>query len=205
MPWCYKLLLLQINDQSLENVQHKDAVRLFQATKSEVRLRVYTGGEMKIQVRVIRPTPPHALYSKGKWIVDILYKMLKVGWRGIFFWLIRISVSQTLPESNRSSYWAGDVVKNTVKFWNSQMNFHSAEIFPCDVNCRKRHHSGSTFLHKHACAFGSQSPTSTTLSHFWLGSKHKHEIGPKAKTNTQKCTEFSLVLTFSLPRNQSEW
>jgi len=24
------------------------------------------------------------------------------------------------------------------------MNFHSVEIFPLDVNCHKRHHSGST-------------------------------------------------------------
>jgi len=38
---------------------------------------------------------------------------LKVGWRGKFFWLIRISASQNLPESNKSSYWAGDVVRNT--------------------------------------------------------------------------------------------
>jgi len=27
------------------------------------------------------------------------------------------------------------------------MNFHSVESFPRDVNCRKRHHSGSTLLH----------------------------------------------------------
>ena len=32
-----------------------------------------------------------------------------------FCWLIRISVPQNLPESNKSLYWAGDVVKNTVK------------------------------------------------------------------------------------------
>ena len=129
------------------------------------------------------------------------------GWmtRQIFFGLSE-SVSQNLPESNRSSFWAGDVVKNTVKSWNSQMNFHSVEIFPRDVNCRKRHHSGSTLLHMRACAIGSQSPTSTTLSHFWLlGSKYEHEMGPKTKTNIYEFTEFSLVLTLSLPRNQSEW
>ena len=86
--------------------------------------------------------------------------------------LIRISVSQNLPEPNKSSYWAVDVVKKTVKSWNSQMNFYSVEIFPRDVNCRKRHHSGSTLLHMRTCAMGSQSPTSTTLAHFWLlGSK----------------------------------
>ena len=85
------------------------------------------------------------------------------------------------------------------------MNFHSMEIFPRDVNCRKRHHSGSTLLHMHASAIGSQSPTSTTLSHFrLLGSKYEHEMGPKTKTNTYEFTEFSLVPTFSLPRNQSE-
>jgi len=79
------------------------------------------------------------------------------------FWLIRIGVSQNLPELKESSYWAGDVVKNTAKSWNSRMNFHSVEIFPRDVNCRKRHHSGSTLLHMRACVIGSQSPTSTTL------------------------------------------
>ena len=129
------------------------------------------------------------------------------GWmtRQIFFGLSE-SVSQNLPESNRSSFWAGDVVKNTVKSWNSQMNFHSVEIFPRDVNCRKRHHSGSTLLHMRACVIGSQSPTSTTLSHFWLlGSKYEHEMGPKTKTKTCDFTEFSLFLTLSLPRNQSEW
>ena len=71
-----------------------------------------------------------------------------------FVWLIRISVSQNLPESNKSSYRAGDVVKNTVKSWHFQMNFHSVEIFPRDVHCRKRHHSGSTLLHMRACAIG---------------------------------------------------
>jgi len=132
--------------------------------------------------------------------------LLEVGWRGKCFWLIRISVSQNLPESNKSSYWAGDVVKNTVKSWNSQMNFHSVEIFPRDVNCRKRHHSGSTLLHMRACAIGSQSPTSTTLSHCWLlGSKYEHEMGPKTKTNTYEFIEFSFFLTLSLPRNQSQW
>jgi len=134
------------------------------------------------------------------------WSALKVGWRCKFFWPIRISVSQNLPELNKSSYWAGDVVKNTVKSWNSQMNFHSVEIFPRHVNCYKRQHSGSTLLHMRACAMGSQSPTSTTLSHFWLlGSKYQHEMGPKMKTNTYKFTAFSLVLTFSLPRNKSEW
>jgi len=123
-----------------------------------------------------------------------------------FFWLIKISVSQNLPESNKSPYWAGGVVKNTVKSWNSQMNFHSVEIFPRDVNCRKRHHSGSTLLHMRACAIGSQSLTSKTLSHFWLlGSKYQSEMGPKTKTNTYEFTVFSLVLTLSLPRNRSEW
>ena len=49
-------------------------------------------------------------------------------------------------------------------------------------------------------------PTSTTLSHFWLlGSKYEHEMGPKTKTKTYEFTEFSLFLTLSLPRNQSEW
>jgi len=132
--------------------------------------------------------------------------VLKVGWRANFFRLIKISVPQNLPESNKSSYWAGDVVKNTVKSWNSQMNFHSVKIFPRDVNCRKRHHSGSTLLHMRACAIDSQTPTSTTLSHFWLlGSKYEHEMSPKAKTKTYEFTAFSLFLTLSLPRNQSEW
>ena len=36
-----------------------------------------------------------------------------------FVWFIRISVPQNLPESNKSSYRAGGVVKNTVKSWNS--------------------------------------------------------------------------------------
>jgi len=85
------------------------------------------------------------------------------------------------------------------------MNFHSVEIFPRDVNCCKRHHSGSALLHMRACVIGSQSPTSTTLSHFsLLGSKYEHEMGPKTKTNTYEFTEFSLVLTLSLPRNRSE-
>jgi len=53
---------------------------------------------------------------------------------------------------------------------------------------------------------GSQSPTSTTLSHFWLlGSKYEREMGLKTKTNTYEFTEFSLVLIFSLPSNHSEW
>jgi len=132
---------------------------------------------------------------------------LKVGWRGKFFLAYQNQCVSKLPESNKSSYWAGDVVKNTVKSRNSQMNFHSVEIFPRDVNCRKRHYSGSTLLHMRACAIGSQSPTSTTLSHFWLlGSKYEHEMGPKTKTNsTYEFTEFSLFLTLSLPRNQSEW
>jgi len=34
------------------------------------------------------------------------------------------------------------------------MNFHSVEILPRDVNCRKRHHSGSMLLHMRACAIG---------------------------------------------------
>jgi len=115
-----------------------------------------------------------------------------------FFWLIRISVSQNLPESNKSSYWAGDAVKNTVKSWNSQMNFHSVEISLHDVNCRKRHHSGSTLLHMRACAMGSQSPTSTTLTHFWLlGSKYQCEMDPKTKTNTYKFTAFTLSSKWS--------
>jgi len=120
------------------------------------------------------------------------------------FWLIKITVSQNLPESNKSSYWAGDVIKNTVKSWNSQINLHSVENFPRDVNCRKRHHSRSTLLHMRACAMGSQSPASTALSHFWvLGSNYEHKMGPKTKTNTYEFTEFSLVLTLSLPRNQN--
>ena len=128
----------------------------------------------------------------------VAFNPLKVGWRGKFFWLIRISMSQNLSESNKSSYWAGDVVKNTIKSWNSQMNFHSVEIFPRDVNCHKRHHSRSTLLHTRACVIGSQSPTSTTLSHLWLlRSKYEHEMGPKTKTNTYEFTEFSLVLTLS--------
>jgi len=46
-----------------------------------------------------------------------------------------------------------------------------------------------------ACAMGIQSPTSTTLSHFWLlGSKNEREMGPKTKTNAYEFTEFSLVL-----------
>jgi len=134
-----------------------------------------------------------------KWV----YFTLKVGWRGKFFWVIRIGVSQNLPELNKGSYWADEVVKNMVKSGNSQMNFLSVEIFPRDVNCRKRHHSGSTLLHMHTCAMRSQS---STLSHFWLlGSTDEHEMGPKTKTNTYEFTEFSLVLTLSLPRNQSEW
>ena len=131
--------------------------------------------------------------------------ILKVGWQGKFFWLIRISVSQHLPESNKSLYWAGDVVKNTVKSWNSQMNFHSVEIFPCDVNCRKRHHSGSTLLHMRACAIGSQSNYNfvtllTTGIVVWARNGPKNE-----NKNLYEFIEFSLFLTLSLPRNQSEW
>jgi len=48
----------------------------------------------------------------------------------------------------------------------------------------------------HACAMGSQSPTSTNLSHWWLlGWKYECEMGPETKTNTYEFTEFSLVLT----------
>jgi len=138
--------------------------------------------------------------------VTMIRNKLRLDDEANFFWFIRISVSQSLPESNKSSYWAGDVVKYTVKSWNSQINFHSVEIFPRDVNCRKRHHSGSTLLHMRACAVGSQSPTSTTLPHFWLlESKYQREMGPKTKPNTFKFTAFSLVLTLSLPHNQSEW
>jgi len=55
-----------------------------------------------------------------------------------------------------------------------------------------------------AYAMGSQGPTATTLSHFWLlGSKYQSEMGPKTKTNTYEFTVFSFVLT--LPRNRSEW
>ena len=76
------------------------------------------------------------------------------------------------------------------------MNFHSVEIFPRDVSCRKRQNSGSTLLHMRACAMGRQSPTSTTLSHFrLLGSKYEREMGPKTKTKTHEFTEFSLFLT----------
>jgi len=120
----------------------------------------------------------------------------KTGWQRKLFWLMGIRASQNLHESDKSSYWAGDVLKNTVKSWNSQMHFHSVEIFPWDINCRKRHHSESTLLHVCACAMCSQSPTSATLSHFWLlGSKYECEMGPKTKTNTYEFTEFSLVLT----------
>jgi len=85
------------------------------------------------------------------------------------------------------------------------MNVHSVEIFLCDVNCRNRHHSGSTLIHMRAWAMGSQCSTSTTLSPFsLLGSKYEHEMGPKTKTNTYEFTEFSLFLTLSLPRNQNE-
>jgi len=46
-----------------------------------------------------------------------------------------------------------------------------------------------------ACAIGSQSPTSTTLSRFWLlGSKYERETDPKTKTDTYEFTGFSLVL-----------
>ena len=112
------------------------------------------------------------------------------------FLLFRIRVSQNLPESNKSLSWAGNVVKNTVKCWNSQMNFHSVEIFLRDVNSRKRHHSESTLLHLRTCAMGSQSPISTPSSHFCLlGSRYELEMGPKAKTNTYGFTWFTLVLT----------
>jgi len=110
-----------------------------------------------------------------------------------FFWLIRISVTQNLPGSNESTYWADEVVKKTVKSGNSQMKFHSFEILPCDVNCSKRHHSGTTLLYMRACAMGSRSPT---LSHFWLlGSMYEREMGQKTKTNTYEFTEFSLLPT----------
>jgi len=62
------------------------------------------------------------------------------------FWFIRIGGFQNLLESSKSSYWARDVVKDTVKCWNTQMHFYSVEIFRRDVNCRERHHSGSTLL-----------------------------------------------------------
>jgi len=111
---------------------------------------------------------------------------LKVGWRGELFLAYQNQCVSKPTWVEKSSYWAGDVVKNTVKSWNSQMNFHSVEIFPRDVNCPKRHHSGSTLLHMRACAMGSPSPTSTTLSHFWLlGSKYEHKMGPKTKPNTK--------------------
>jgi len=115
---------------------------------------------------------------------------LKVGWRGKIFQLIRISVSQNLSGSNKSSYWAGDVVKK-------QLKFHSVEIFPRDKLSQKTsHHSGTMLLHMRACTMGSQRPTCTTLSHFWLlGSKYEREMGPKTKINTYEVTEFSLVLT----------
>ena len=137
----------------------------------------------------------------------VLWSNMFKGWMTRqFFWLIRISVSQNLPESNKSSYWAGDVVKNAVKSCSSQMHIHSVEILSRDVNCRKRHHSGSKLVHMCACAICSQSPTSTNLSGFWLlGSKYEHEMGPKTKTNTYEFIEFSFVLTLSLPGNQSEW
>ena len=88
------------------------------------------------------------------------------GWMTRQIFGLSESVSQNLPESNKSSYRADDVVKNTVKSWNSQINIHSVEILPRGVNCRERYHSGSALLHMRACAMGSQSPTPTTLSHF---------------------------------------
>ena len=76
------------------------------------------------------------------------------------------------------------------------MNFHSVEIFLCEVNCRKRHRSESALSHVCACAMGSQSLTSTTLSHFRLqGSRYQREMGPKMKKYSDEFTEFSLVLT----------
>jgi len=50
--------------------------------------------------------------------------LLKVGRRGN----IRISASQNLPESNKKSYRAGDVVKDTVKSSNSQMTFIQLKV-----------------------------------------------------------------------------
>ena len=105
-----------------------------------VKKMSYVGPNQWVSVKIT----PH--------LSEIHLSLLIKGWMmRQFFWLIRISVSQNLPESNKSSYWAGDVVKNTVKSWNSQINFHSVEIFPRDINCCKRHHSGSTLLHMRTC------------------------------------------------------
>jgi len=141
------------------------------------------------------------LQARSSWIggFHTLYNTLKVGWRGNFFGLSESVCLKT--------YQSRIKVHTEVKSWNSQMSFHSVETFPHDVNCRNRHRSGSTLLHMRACAMGSQSRTSTTLSHFWLlGSKYQayqREMDPKTKTNTYEFTAFSLVLTLSLPRNQA--
>ena len=119
-------------------------------------------------------------------------------------WLIKISVSQNPPDSNESSYRAGDTVKNRVKR-HSQMNFHSVKIFPRDVNCRKRDYSGSTLLHvclRTESVMGSQSPTSKTLSHFWLlGSKYEHGMDPQPeewlRTRRKRRQSDSQSRTFS--------
>jgi len=93
---------------------------------------------------------------------------LKVGWRGKLFWLVRISVSQNFPKSNKSSYWAGDVIKTkrlnvgVLKWAFIQLKFSRM------ASIVKRHRNGSTLLYLCPCAMGSQSPTSRTLSHFWL-------------------------------------
>jgi len=143
--------------------------------------------------------PPNYLFCG--WIcLHSCVSSLKVGWRGKFL-AYQISVSQNLLELNKSSYWACDVVKNTVKSWNSQMNFHSVENRWRKLS--QKTSQRSTLLHMRACAMGSQSPT-TTLSHFWLlGSKYQREVGSKTKTNTYEFTV--LVLTLSLPSNRSEW
>ena len=80
------------------------------------------------------------------------------------------------------------------------MNFHSVEIFLRDVNCRKRHHNGSTLLQMRACAIGSQSPTSTTLQRlddeanfFWL-------IGISMSQNLPE-SSYSAIDTAEVPLN----
>ena len=60
-----------------------------------------------------------------------------------------------------------------------------------EANCRKRHHSGSTLLHMRACAMGSQSPTSRTLSrliYYWDRSLRKRStLSAWPLTSHQTC------------------
>jgi len=115
---------------------------------------------------------------------------LKVGWRGKFFWLIRMSPN--LPEWNSSSCWAGNVVKIQVYiriYWQMGLNagilkwtFIQLTFSRVTLTVAKGVTAGP---HYYICTMNSHSPTSKTLPHFsLLGSKYEREMDPKTKTNS---------------------